>query len=63
MKHMRARWDEAILCSGRISSSLVLGLNTTTGRVRSTARNIFFMATLYFCWETNGNSAVPGVSL
>jgi len=37
MKHLRARWDETISCSGRISSSLVVGLNTTTGRVRSAA--------------------------
>ena len=26
MKHLRARCDEAISCSGRISSSLVVGL-------------------------------------
>ena len=48
MKHLRARRDEAISCSGRISSSLVVGLNTTTGRVRSAAREHFLYGYIEF---------------
>ena len=63
MKHMRARWDEAILCSGRISSSMVVGLNITARRVGPATMNIFFKAILYFCRDISGNSAVPSASL
>ena len=45
---------------GLISCSLVVGLKITTGRDSPASRNIFLMATLYFCCDIIGKSSSKG---